>query len=453
MSEKNWTIRAEGLSKKFGLSLRRSMAHGLRDSLGRLGGVAGEPGRLREGEFWALKDINFTLDRGQSLGIMGVNGCGKTTLLRILNGIYKPDTGRAMLRGRVGALIAAGAGFSPMLTGRENIYINGALLGLTPGEIRARIDEIVAFAELEQFIDMPVKHYSSGMQVRLGFAVAAVSEPEVLLVDEVLAVGDLNFQKKCYDYLFGLKRKGTSIVLVSHSIGAIWAVCDRGLFMDKGEAKVTGSVQDVIRAYDEQNAQNSLSSAKAAANAAKEGHHEDSLAAEYGHKTGGTGEAMIIATRTKDAAGSECSEFGFAEPITFELDLQVLKPLEGAILRLTVDAIHYKFICVIDSVEQGVEPFVLHPGRQTVTIEVPRQNLRPGGYVINCAIVQRHAGVHIFYCFGCARFQVSHPPNAFLYADDNAVLHLGAQFKFEAVAVAERPTRNTMQVNSVALST
>ncbi|MBR0843872.1 ABC transporter ATP-binding protein [Bradyrhizobium liaoningense] len=450
MSDKNWTIRAEGLSKKFGLSLRRSMAHGLRDSLARLAGADAEPSRLREGEFWAVKDVAFTLERGQSLGIMGVNGCGKTTLLRILNGIYKPDAGRAMLRGRVGALIAAGAGFSPMLTARENIYINGALLGLTPREIRARMDEIIAFAELEQFVDMPVKHYSSGMQVRLGFSVAAVSEPDVLLVDEVLAVGDLNFQKKCYDYLFGLKRKGTSIVLVSHSIGAIWAVCDHGLFMDKGEAKVLGRVEDVIRAYDEKNAQNSLASAHATAKAAEHGRHENSLAAEYGHVTGGTGEARVTALRVKGAAGSECPEFGFGEPITFELDLQVLKPLEGAILRLTVDAIHYKYVCVVDSLEQGIEPLSLRPGQQTVTIEVPRQNLRPGGYVVNCAIVQRHAGVHIFYWFGCTRFQVSHPRDRLLYADDNAVLHLDAQFKFKSDTTGERSTQ--MEDNSNALA-
>jgi lipopolysaccharide transport system ATP-binding protein len=253
MSANDWRIEATGLSKKFSKSLRNSMHYGIIDSLRRLVGAPVASDRLRAGEFWAVDKVSFTLHRGECLGIMGLNGSGKTTLLRILNGTYAPSVGQVRLRGQVGALIAAGAGFSPVLTGRENVHVNGALLGMGRCQIDARMDEIIRFAEVADFIDAPVRHYSSGMQVRLGFAIAAMSEPDVLLVDEVLAVGDMNFQKKCYEYLHRLKRQGTSIVLVSHSVGAVWALCDRGMFLHKGRCQVLGSAEQAIEAYKEHN--------------------------------------------------------------------------------------------------------------------------------------------------------------------------------------------------------
>ncbi|MEO1512133.1 MAG: ATP-binding cassette domain-containing protein, partial [Planctomycetota bacterium] len=192
-------IEVRGLYKKFGQSLRSALKYGLIDAARRGVGLDSDSARLRPGEFWALRDVGFEVRPGEALGIMGVNGSGKTTLLRVLNGTYGPDAGRVTMRGRVGALIAAGAGFDPMLTGRENILINGALVGMSPREIRRRFDEIVDFAELREFIDMPVRNYSSGMAVRLGFSVAVAGRPEILLVDEVLAVGDMNFQRKCFE--------------------------------------------------------------------------------------------------------------------------------------------------------------------------------------------------------------------------------------------------------------
>jgi lipopolysaccharide transport system ATP-binding protein len=291
-TDADWAIRVEGVSKKFGLTLRQSMKYGLRDMSQRLLGRKSTTGDLREGEFWAVNNVSFEVKRGQALGIMGVNGCGKTTLLRILNGVYSPDRGRASLRGRVGAMIAAGAGFAPMLSGRENVYVNGTLLGLSTHEIDNLMDEIVAFSELGHFIDLPVKNYSSGMYVRLGFAIAALSRPDVLLMDEVLAVGDLNFQKKCFDYILKLKRNGTAIILVSHSPGAIWSVCDRGVFMNRGGIEVDGPVEDAIRAYDDQNSRNAaLSSTQfAEATATQHGSTSPGTPAEYGHSQGGTGD-------------------------------------------------------------------------------------------------------------------------------------------------------------------
>jgi lipopolysaccharide transport system ATP-binding protein len=430
-----WTVRAEGLSKKFGRSLKSSMRYGLLDSLTQLRGrrVAGE--ELREGEFWALKDVSFELNRGDSLGIMGVNGSGKSTLLRLLTGVYRPDVGRVSLRGTTGALIAAGAGFAPMLTGRENIFVNGALLGMSRATIEKRIDEIIAFAELEGFLDMPVKNYSSGMVVRLGFAIAAMSEPEILIVDEVLAVGDINFQKKCYDYLFRLKRQGTTIVLVSHSIGAIWSVCDRGLFMRRGEAAALDTVENVVKAYDEDNARASLAAAaKANARAVEEGadappDDTGNLSSAYGAQRGGTGAAEITSIEILDADGHVSPEIDFRAGMKWRLKMVVREAIPEPMIRLAIDAMHYRFISVIDSAEQGMDVNRIEPGTYEVVIDAPTQNFRPGGYKVNCAVLSKHAGVHLFYWFGATSFLIRQPTDRLLFADDQAIIHLDTTFR------------------------
>src|SRR3989338_5925733 len=189
-------IRVEGVSKKYCKSLKRSMLYGMADVARNLCGLRSPSGLLRPREFWAVDDVSFEVRRGESFGLIGPNGSGKTTLLKMLNGIFWPDKGKITTRGRVGALIAVGAGFHPLLTGRENIYINGAILGMNKREIDKKFDSIVEFADIGDFLDSPVKHYSSGMFVRLGFAIAIHCEPDILLLDEVLAVGAINFQKK-----------------------------------------------------------------------------------------------------------------------------------------------------------------------------------------------------------------------------------------------------------------
>ena len=195
-------IKVEGLSKKFCRSLKKSMWYGMRDIGSELlGRRHGTDGVLRQDEFWAVKDVNFELKRGECLGLIGHNGAGKTTLLRMLNGLIKPDQGRIEMHGKVGALIALGAGFNPVLTGRENIYVNAAVLGMNKRYVDSKIDEIIDFAEIREFINSPVQTYSSGMNVRLGFAVAAILiEPDILFLDEVLAVGDIGFAIKCLEY-------------------------------------------------------------------------------------------------------------------------------------------------------------------------------------------------------------------------------------------------------------
>jgi lipopolysaccharide transport system ATP-binding protein len=207
---------------------------------------------LRDQEFWAVDDISFELRRGECLGLIGRNGAGKTTLLRLLNGLIKPDKGRIEIRGKVSALIALGAGFNPILTGRENIYVNGSILGLPNREIDDRIEEIIDFAELRDFIDSPVQSYSSGMQVRLGYSIAASLKPDILLLDEVLAVGDAAFRMKCYNML-GQLLKHSAVVLVSHGMDQVAKVCTKVMVMRSGRMLHCGALGEGIRLYDSEN--------------------------------------------------------------------------------------------------------------------------------------------------------------------------------------------------------
>lgn len=221
--------------------------------------VARMPGRMMQGKsakrssdsdmFWALDDVSFEVQRGEVLGVVGRNGAGKSTLLKLLSRIMAPTRGRIELWGRVGSLLEVGTGFHPELTGRENIFLNGAILGMTRREIQRRFDEIVAFAEIEPFLDTPVKHYSSGMYVRLGFSVAAHLEPDVLIIDEVLAVGDLAFQKKCFGKMEDVTKQGHTILLVSHNLAAVSSICRRAILLEKGHLVQDGPVADVVETY------------------------------------------------------------------------------------------------------------------------------------------------------------------------------------------------------------
>jgi lipopolysaccharide transport system ATP-binding protein len=256
-------IRAEGLGKKYliGHQARggdRYMA--LRDVIGRtarnLVRSARDMVRGRQlvvgdeiEEFWALKDVNFEIKRGEVVGVIGRNGAGKSTLLKVLSRITEPSIGRVEIKGRVASLLEVGTGFHPELTGRENIYLNGAILGMTRGEIRRKFDEIVDFSGVEQFLDTPVKRYSSGMYVRLAFAIAAHLEPEILVVDEVLAVGDAEFQKKCLGKMQDVAGHGRTVLFVSHNVGAVQSLCTTGLFLVSGAVEARGEISATLDAY------------------------------------------------------------------------------------------------------------------------------------------------------------------------------------------------------------
>jgi lipopolysaccharide transport system ATP-binding protein len=241
-------IKVEGVSKKFCKDLRRSLWYGMQDIASAIRGNDKDANELRKGEFWAVQDVNFEVRRGECLGLIGHNGAGKSTLLKMLNGLIRPDKGLIEMKGRVGALIELGAGFNPVLTGRENVYNNGAVLGFSKAEIDRKFDEIVAFAELEEFIDMPVQNYSSGMKVRLGFAVASQMEPDILLIDEVLAVGDMGFIIKCFNRMDELIRH-TAVIFVSHSMPQISRIANNLILMDHGMVKHHGSVSEGIDTF------------------------------------------------------------------------------------------------------------------------------------------------------------------------------------------------------------
>src|ERR1700758_802331 len=242
-------IQVEGVGKEYRRGMR--VDTGLRHALERL---VRSPLSVFRGNgvetFWALKDVSLEVGQGEVLGLIGRNGAGKTTLLKILSRITRPTEGWAEIRGRVRSLLEVGTGFHPELTGRENTYLSGSILGMTRREIDRKFDEIVAFAEIEKFIDTPVKHYSSGMYVRLAFAVAAHLEPEILLVDEVLAVGDVKFQRKCLGKMGDVARAGRTIILVSHQLNQIRRLCNRTVWVDSGEVRQTGPTAEVVSGYE-----------------------------------------------------------------------------------------------------------------------------------------------------------------------------------------------------------
>jgi lipopolysaccharide transport system ATP-binding protein len=242
-------IRVESVSKKYCASLKRSMSYGILDIAKNTLGMSSQSDKLRKGEFWAVDDVSFDVKKGEALGIIGLNGSGKTTLLKMFNGIYWPDKGRITIKGRVGALIEVGAGFHPMLTGRENVYINGSILGMSRIEIDRKFDDIVNFADIGDFLDSPVKHYSSGMYVRLGFAIAIHSEPDILLVDEVLAVGDFNFQRKCIEKIEEMRTSGLTIIFVSHNLHMTDGLCERAVYLNKGKRSYFGRTNEAITMY------------------------------------------------------------------------------------------------------------------------------------------------------------------------------------------------------------
>jgi lipopolysaccharide transport system ATP-binding protein len=312
----NIAIEVQNLAKKYVIGLQQSQGDGLRHAMERSlrAPVAwlrskGPGGGLKQEDFWALNDISVRIHAGEVVGIIGRNGAGKSTLLKILSRITEPTRGRISLRGRVASLLEVGTGFHAELTGRENVFLNGAILGMNRVEIRQKFDEIVAFSGVEKFIDTPVKRYSSGMYVRLAFAVAAHLEPEILIVDEVLAVGDAEFQKKCLDKMDDVRQTGRTILFVSHNMQAITRLCTRCLLLENGKLRMDGNPERVAGAY--------LGSGRGT-NAVR----------EWPDLTNAPGDDVIRAraVRVRAETGEISETFDIRQPIAVELEYDVLKP-------------------------------------------------------------------------------------------------------------------------------
>jgi len=380
-------VKVEGVSKKFCRSLKKSLWYGMCDigsellPFGRRRETRGEnrvPAQpsstidsgpstnspsLREGEFLSVRDVSFELRRGECLGLIGKNGAGKTTLLKMLNGLIKPDSGQITMRGRIGALIALGAGFNPILTGRENIYVNGAVLGLSKREVDKKIAEIIDFAEIKDFIDTPVQSYSSGMTVRLGFSIASSMSPDILILDEVLAVGDSAFRNKCYERVGGLLG-ACAVILVTHNMAHISRICSSVMVLNRGKSIYYGETGAGISRYEKLNS--------------------DILDERKGllhiSKPATSGSFKILSNK-----------ISCGEKLSFQLELEMTEELGGAFLILMLYDSSHMLVAQWFSNQNGSD-IHFNRGSNSLIMDVGPIGLRKGTYIVS-AIVKDSSGV------------------------------------------------------------
>lgn len=367
-------VTVNNVSKKFCSNLRQSLWYGVKDLGTELIGKTRDAETLRKNEFWAVRDVSLEVKRGETLGLIGHNGAGKTTMLRMLNGLIKPDQGIIKIQGRMQALIALGAGFNPILTGRENIYINASVLGFTKHQIDNLFDRIVDFSGLEEFIDMPVQSYSSGMAVRLGFSVAAHLEPDVLLVDEVLAVGDLEFKTKCQVRIQELRNSGVAIILVSHNLHTISHICNRAITFEKGKVIFEGDTEKAIDIY--------------RASLVKRSKKGDlSLRA-------GTGEIRIKGVEVLNNLGESQKEFDIDGPAKIRVHYHATEPVANPVFNVTMHILNSYQVTGFRTDVDGYPIGTLN-GEGYIDIEVPNINLLPNVYTLDAVIF--HSDGYTFY--------------------------------------------------------
>lgn len=364
----------------------------LRDDLERLWHRMRGGASTKEDEriFWALRDVSFSLEQGEVLGVVGKNGAGKSTLLKLLSRITEPTSGRAVLRGRVASLLEVGTGFHQDLTGRENVYLNGATLGMTRKEITRKFDEIVAFSGVEKFIDTPVKRYSSGMTVRLGFAVAAHLEPEILIVDEVLAVGDAEFQRKCIGKMKDVASGGRTVLFVSHNMASIVNLCNRGIFLKDGGLAMAGSAEEVVGRY--------MSEAFTATS-------DEVFSAATQRK--GSGEVTFTDARL--VFTNSTSEVGYhiGDSLILEFGIEV-HSAEAGRLSMAVELATGEGLKLANMVDRdaGFEVDQLTPGRYRFRIELPDLRLYPDRYIIGLFVGAHNGKICYDYIQDALAFDV-----------------------------------------------
>jgi ABC-type polysaccharide/polyol phosphate transport system ATPase subunit len=324
-------------------------------------------GRARYDEFWALDDVSFEVEEGSTFGLVGENGSGKSTMLKCLAKILRPDRGAVSVDGKVSALLELGAGFHAELSGRENVFLNGSILGLSKRELEAKFDDIVEFAGLQRFIDMPVKNYSSGMYVRLGFSIAINVDPDVLLVDEVLAVGDEQFQRKCLERVADLREQGKTIVVVTHSLSTVRNLCDRAVWLDHGTVQAAGPAGEVADAYLGQV-------------------HSDSESdgSSEGGARWGSGDVRLTAIELLGPDDLPTAHARTGDTVTFRLHYDARKPVPHPVFGLAVFTLEGIQVTGPNTREAGVGVDHIE-GRGTVDLQVPRLLLLPGAYVVSAA--------------------------------------------------------------------
>jgi lipopolysaccharide transport system ATP-binding protein len=354
--------RPTGFGSNF--TLRHAVTDTIESALRRLRGSKGDGNHQCE-PFWALRDISFEVGQGEVIGIVGRNGAGKSTLLKILSRIVEPTEGIARLRGRLASLLEVGTGFHPELSGRENIYLNGTVLGMRKAEIDRKLDEIVAFSEIEKFLDTPVKRYSSGMYIRLAFAVAAHLEPEILIVDEVLAVGDYAFQKKCMGKMRHVTDSdGRTILFVTHNMGALASLCQRGILLEEGKISTIGPIDAVIKRYLKATAIHSTAQARFPTDLAKP--------------------FQFVSAEVLHSDGSPGSDFSCDEPVIIRLKFEVRQPKPGTFLAFYIQNLEGTRVLYSDARDTDASiTDRLGAGLHTFEIKLPARLLAPTTFVLN----------------------------------------------------------------------
>lgn len=360
-------IEVKNIGKRYRIGANKEPYLSLRDEIVKWLSPKARRTRAEQSDFWALKDVSFSVQEGEAVGIIGRNGAGKSTLLKILSQITPPTEGIVTMRGRVASLLEVGTGFHPELTGRENIYLNGAILGMTRGEIKRKFDEIVAFAEIEKFLDTPVKRYSSGMYVRLAFAVAAHLEPEILVVDEVLAVGDAEFQKKCLGKMGEVAKGGRTVLFVSHNMAAISQLCQYTIVLKQGQLCYMGTTESAIEQY--------MGSSISQGGSARLS--EDILTRPESNKA-----ARFLKVQLTSGDGTIKDSFFIGESLTINIQVFFSAPFRGVRLSFIIKSRQGGNIYHCVTTDASFEPQDLN-GRVTFAATFQKLKLYPGSYVID----------------------------------------------------------------------
>lgn len=362
-------VKAEHVSKKYRIGTQRAAFSTLRDRVverarAPFQRLRGTPEPEADDTIWALRDVSFDLKPGEVVGIVGRNGAGKSTLLKILSRVTEPHSGRVEIYGRIGSLLEVGTGFHQELTGRENTFLNGAILGMKKSEIARKFDEIVAFAEVEKFLDTPVKRYSSGMYVRLAFSVAAHLEPDILLIDEVLSVGDMAFQRKCLDKIRQMKTSGGTIIIVSHNMIAVRAICERVLVLSQGSILADGDPDHSVPLYEK---------------LMLEGARSETVVDEAEQ---GTGKIFVDAVTLLDGEGRRKQSFEIGEKVRVVIEYEAPRKVENVIVYAAIRRPD-GFICVASSTKlEGISLLELE-GPGVIEVEIPELTVMPGYYIMD----------------------------------------------------------------------
>jgi len=376
-------VKVDNVSKKFCRDLKTSLWYGVKDLFREMTGQGGtKRANLRKKEFWAVDDVSFTVNRGECLGLIGPNGSGKSTLLKMINGLIKPDRGQIKVRGRVGALIELGAGFNHILTGRENIYVNAAVLGIPKREIDKQLDAIIDFAGIEDFIDTPVQSYSSGMKVRLGFSVAANIRPDILLIDEVLAVGDIGFRAKCYNRIAEIM-ENCAVVIVSHHMPAIARVSSKCMVLNNSHSIFQGTPEKAIEKY------NSL-------------FDEEKVDIQ---RPLGSGEAIVERIEIYSTNNKESETFQYGNPITISFDVKVLPKYEFFLVSIGFKNQESQLVAQCNSGYNSVK-FRNDGALKHIEIKIPKLLLNPGYYTLGLIIYDQTNTKYLYWHYAIKKLYI-----------------------------------------------